>query len=198
MTQNEEPTIHAIHGIHPSRVPSTTKLAKFFKDRGHKVKLHSYGLAYALPSGAINWLNRRRAKKIAKDIKPGDSIIAHSNGAAIAYLIQKEFVKINLLILMQPALDNDVEFENTRQVLVVYNVKDNVVDGARFFGWASVWGDMGRVGYHGKSKNVTKWDSEEPPAGFPPYEGHSSFVDEDKLFFWGNGLVDWYENRKSI
>lgn len=188
------PVVHFIHGIHATRKNATSQLAPFFKNAGYHIMVHNYGWAFAMTSGWVNIANKRRAKKIFQHIQPGDSVVAHSNGASIAYLGQRDLCPLHTLILMQPALDNWVLFNGCKRVLIVYNVRDEVVDGARFMGLASSWGDMGRVGYHGKGENVAQWDSEKPPMDLPPYSGHTDFTHKDKLPHWGSGLVRWYSS----
>lgn len=194
MTDNikEEMKVHFIHGIHTSdRDNVTARLAQTFRDRGFKTMVRSYGYALALTTGLTNWLNNRRAKKLSALIDDGDCVVAHSNGCAIAYLIQREYKPLSAVILIQPALDNWRTFDNTDKVLVLYNKKDDVV-GLSMLGFCSAWGDMGRDGYKGILGNVEQWDTEAPPYLIPPYSGHSGIV--DKLEAWANALASWLDS----
>lgn len=189
-------TVHFIHGIHATRKSATSQLAPFFKERGNDVIVHNYGVALALPRFFGDWLNEKRAAKIAKRIKDGDTIVAHSNGCTIAFLIQRDHRALNAMILFQAALDNDVTFTGTDRVLVIYNEKDDVVERSRLARLSS-WGNMGRVGHKGAGKNVEQWDSLDPPHGLPPYDGHCGFVETGPVLLkaWALGVEHWYNKE---
>lgn len=189
--------VHFIHGIHASRKPATRQLAYFFRELGFDVVVHSYGWALALPRLFGDWLNERRAKAIAKTIRDGDVVVAHSNGCTIAHMIQKSHRRLFAAILMQPALDNDVAFTGTDRVLVVFNEKDNVVEHSRLARFSS-WGNMGRVGYKGEATNVEQWDALAPPNSLPPYSGHCGFVETGPVLLrqWGVALASWLWNKR--
>lgn len=195
-------TIHFVHGIHATRKPATSQLApyvkEYFAERGIKVeiKVHSYGYALALPRFFTgDWLNNRHAKKIAEKVKDGDIMLGHSNGTTINYLVQRDHRKLLALVLFQAALDNDVSFAGTNQVLVIYNEKDDVVEQSRWARFNS-WGNMGRVGYKGPGQNVVQWDSMNPPNVPPlPYAEHCGFVDNgpEVLESWARAVAVWME-----
>lgn len=192
--------IHLIHGIHTSDKDNVTaKLAPAFRQvhGAENVLVRKYGYALALTTGLTNFLNKRRAERLAKLIKPGDSIVAHSNGCAIAWLIDSEYVEhLDSVILIQPALDSWRTFENTSRVLVLYNDEDEVV-GASTLGFCSAWGDMGKVGYTGALGNVEQWDTKAPPHGLPPYAGHSGIVESDAhRQQWGMAPANWMLNKE--
>ena len=190
-------TIYCIHGIHTSDKDNVTaKLAPAFRQVcDEQVVVWKYGYALALTSGFTDFLNERRVDKLAKVVKPGDSILAHSNGCAIAYLLQNR-IPIDRMILVQPALDNWRTFDNTRKVLVLYNEDDGVV-GASTLGFCSAWGDMGKVGYTGSLDNVEKWNTKAPPHLLPPYSDHSGIVADDKTRQrWSMALARWMFNKK--
>lgn len=190
-------TIFCVHGIHTSDKDNVTaKLAPAFRQTcDEDVMVWKYGYALALTTGLTDWLNERRAAKLASVFQPGDSIIAHSNGCAIAYLLQNA-MPIDRLILVQPALDSWRTFDNVRKVLVLRNDEDEVV-GAATLGFASAWGDMGKVGYTGELKNVEQWDTKAPPHLLPPYSGHSGIVQDDKhRQRWSMALARWMLNNK--
>jgi len=190
-------TIFCVHGIHTDDKDNVTaKLAPAFRQVCvEDVMVWKYGYALALTTGLTDFLNERRAAKLAQSIKPGDSILAHSNGCAIAYLLQNT-VPLDRLILVQPALDAWRTFDNVRKVLVLYNEDDEVV-GASTFGFRSAWGDMGKEGYTGTLKNVEQWNTKAPPHLLPPYSGHSGVVEDDKhRQQWSMALARWMTNNK--
>lgn len=186
-------TIFFVHGIHTDDSDNVTaKLAPAFRQVcDEEVMVWKYGYALALTTGLTDFLNGRRAAKLAKLIKLGDSIVAHSNGCAIAWLLQGEHVPLDRLILVQPALDSWRTFDNVRKVLVLRNDEDEVV-GASTLGFCSAWGDMGKRGYTGTLDNVEQWDTKAPPHLLPPYAGHSGIVADDRhRQQWGMALANW-------
>lgn len=191
-------TIFCVHGIHTSDKDNVTaKLAPAFRDGcGENVMVWKYGYALALTTGLTDFLNERRAAKLAKLVKPGDSILAHSNGCVIAYLLQSEHVPLDRLILVQPALDSWRTFDNVRKVLVLHNDEDEVV-GASTLGFCSAWGDMGKTGYKGALDNVRQWNTKAPPYLLPPYAGHSGIVQDDaRRQRWSIALATWFNDNK--
>lgn len=180
--------IHLIHGIHSSHGGNTSRLAPYFRAAGFGVMVRSYGWALALTSGLTDWLNTRRAARLAETIKDGDAIVCHSNGAAVAWHIQAEHRTLSALILVNPALDRETEFNNVGQVLCVHNAGDAVV------GWAELapfshWGSMGRDGYAGTAANVTNLDAAVPPGDLPKLWGHSALFEAEALAQWGPALA---------
>lgn len=193
-------TTHLIHGIHTSDKDNVTAtLAPAFRQvlGAENVLVRKYGYALALTTGFTDFLNHRRAEKLSRLIKPGDSIVAHSNGCAIAWILDSEYVEhLDSVILIQPALDSWRTFENTSRVLVLRNDEDDVV-GASTLGFCSAWGDMGKVGYTGTLDNVDQWDTKAPPHLLPPYAGHSGIVEDDRRRqLWSMALANWLLNNK--
>lgn len=182
--------IHLIHGIHSSHGGNTRRLGPYFRAAGFDVMTREYGWALALTSGLTNWLNVRRARRLVETeaIRDGDAIVCHSNGAAVAWHIQAEHRVLSALILVNPALDCDTEFDNVGEVLCVHNGGDQVV------GWAELapfshWGSMGRDGYSGKSPTVRNLDAANPPGGLPSLWGHSALFEPDNLPHWAHHLT---------
>lgn len=183
--------VHLIHGIHSNGVGNTGKLAPAFRDAGFDVFARRYGWAFASPAilpGLVNWQNGRRAKRLAETIADGDAIVCHSNGAAVAYCIQADHRELSALILINPALDRDTEFHNTRRVLCLHNAGDDVVCLSAALPF-NHWGMMGRDGYTGSLANVVNVDCANPPAGLPKLWGHSALFDKYNLPHWGPALA---------
>lgn len=180
--------IHLIHGIHSSHGGNTSRLTPYFRATGFDVMVRTYGWALALTSGLTDWLNTRRARKLADRIDDGDAVVCHSNGAAVAWHIQAEHRVLSALILVNPALDRDTKFPNVGKVLCVHNAGDAVV------GWAELapfshWGSMGRDGYVGRDPNVTNLDAAKPPDGLPKLWGHSALFEPNAIQQWGTELA---------
>lgn len=180
--------VHLIHGIHSSHGGNTSRLAPYFRAAGFDVMVRSYGWALALTSGLTDWLNRRRARRLAEIIRDGDAIVCHSNGAAVAWHIQAEHRALAAVILIQPALENDAEFDNTGRVLVLHNEDDAVV------AWSvlapfSHWGAMGRDGYIGLAGNIENCDTKHYPIyTLPALAGHSTLFEPANIGPWGRWL----------
>lgn len=180
--------VHLIHGIHSTHGGNTSRLAPYFRAAGFDCMVRSYGWALALTSGLTDWLNERRARRLAERIEDGDAIVCHSNGAAVAWHIQSEHRVLSALIMINPALDRETEFNNVGEVLCVHNAGDGVV------GWAELapfshWGSMGRDGYSGKTPTVRNIDGANPPVGLPRLWGHSALFEPDELAQWGPTLA---------
>ena len=180
--------VHLIHGIHSSHGGNTSRLAPYFRAAGFDVMVRSYGWALALTSGLTDWLNVRRARRLAEIIKDGDAIVCHSNGAAVAWHIQSEYRVLSALILVNPALDRETEFHNVGEVLCVHNAGDAVV------GWSELapfshWGSMGRDGYDGNQPIVRNIDAARPPRGLPMLWGHSALFAPQAIKYWGPHLA---------
>jgi hypothetical protein len=191
--------LHLIHGIHATRKSATNQLAPYYRNQGFEVVVHNYGYALAMPRFFGDWLNDKRAEKIAKKIEDGDMVVGHSNGTTIFHIIQKKYRKISASVLFQPALDNDATFTGTDRVLVIYNDADDVVEQSRL-AWFSSWGNMGRVGYKGEGKNVECWDAKNPPEVPPlPYSGHCGFVETGEAVkrSWGIATGEWLKRKNN-
>lgn len=191
-------TVHLIHGIHATEPGGrTSKLAVYLRAMGHDVEVHSYGYAWASSSllpGLTNHQNRKRAERIAKRIREGDSIVAHSNGCAVAYLIQEPPLRrLSSVVLIQPALDETIEFYNARRVLCIYNDEDETV-GLSMILPGNYWGGMGKYGPQGEG--FEKWDAKNPPLGLPPYAGHNDLFAPCRIASWGVSIGSWLMEKK--
>ena len=192
-------TVHLIHGIHATEPGgNTAKLAIYLRAMGHKVEVHSYGYAFASTSALPGWtnhLNRGRAEKCAKRIKDGDSVVCHSNGAAVTYLIQEPPLRtLKDVVLIQPALDRNAVFHNTERVLCIYNEQDDVV------GLSSIlpgnhWGAMGKLGPDDSHHNMEKKDALDPSLGLPLYRGHHGLFEKANIAAWATSIGSWLNNK---
>ena len=97
----------------------------------------------------VKLFGRRIARKLAKATPSGAVGIGHSNGCMELVRACEYGAKYKHLILINPALDNDISVpDHVDSVLVYHNVDDTTVSMARWMPF-SYWGDMGRVGYTG-------------------------------------------------
>lgn len=157
---NMDPTIHIIHGIHTSEGSTSTPALMIpkLKRQHYNVVVHDYGWVLGILS---RFQNEGRAKKIAPFIKEGDIILAHSNGADITRRMLKSFgIKPAGIILLQPALDDDIEFEpGDYWINVFFNEEDKAVWIAKFLPLHHPYGEMGRVGYTGLDTRVKNYNT---------------------------------------
>ncbi len=152
-------TMHLIHGIHTSEGDTSTPeyLLPLLRNGGHKVKVHEYGYVLAV---LTRFQNPGRAAKIAPYIADGDVIIAHSNGADITRIMVNDLgVRPSQVILLQPALDKDTNFNRVPRVDVCWNKEDKAVFFAKLLPFHHPFGEMGRTGYVGSAMNTVNHDT---------------------------------------
>ena len=124
-------------------------------------------------------INHFVIKRLVKQVHPGHVIIGHSNGATIAYRLSKE-VYVKGLVLINPALNSNVEFDKRLGFVHVYwSKKDWVVWVSRLMPF-SLWGSMGRTGYTGEDARVRQ---------FEMGEKHTSIGDAEVAVRWGPVIV---------
>lgn len=152
--------VHLLSGINTwGTQKSMGLIAEKLREAGfyeNQIIAHPYGLPVMMP---FAWLRDPFiARHIAKQIKPDDIVIGHSNGAAIAWLMAEEGALIKGTILIGPALDSDkVMAPQVRWVHVFYNSCDGVVGWAKWIPF-HLWGDQGKVGYMGNDSRYTQHD----------------------------------------
>lgn len=152
--------VHLLSGINTwGTQKSMGLIAEKLREAGfyeNQIIAHPYGLPVMVP---FAWLRDIFiARHIAKQIKPDDIVIGHSNGAAVAWLMAEEGATIKGAILIDPALDADKAFAPQVQwIHVFYNSCDNVVWWAKWIPF-HLWGDQGKVGYMGNDSRYTQHD----------------------------------------
>lgn len=168
------PTVHLVPGIHTSDpYENIGKLKVYFHDAGFEdVVVHSYGfLLFFL----ARFKNPGIAERMKKFVKPGDIIVGYSNGALIGKMIADDGIRLGGLVLINPAIDQDVRFpKNVPWIHVYYNDGDDMVALSSILPFHP-WGDMGRVGYRGPwDGRVRKFNF---GRGVPKTDGHSDIFD---------------------
>ena len=151
-------TCYLIHGIKTwDANRSTISFLKYTLTRLRVVAV-SYGyipvlVAFFL-SRVINWFVVRR---LVNHIRQGQILIGHSNGCTIAYGVSQKLYTYGL-VLINPALDCDVEFDPyIKFIHIYYSHNDRITWLSRLVPF-SLWGSMGTVGYKGKDPRVKQWD----------------------------------------
>lgn len=180
--------VFIIHGIHTSQdVEWMDRLSSMFFDRGFSTRVWTYGYAYAL---LTRWQNPGRAKKLAALIQPGDIVVGHSNGCALAWLAAWDYkAKWGGAVLMNPALDCDrVMPPGVPWVNLYSNQHDLAVKVAAFFP-KHPWGAQGKVGICLRDdRYLTRFTHDPGPMKASPIRGHSAIINEG-LSSWGKVIV---------
>lgn len=164
---------------------SIGRLQPYFERAGFSVKRPRYGWLGLL---GVRILNGRFSRLIADLAEPGDVVVGHSNGCAIATQAADLGAPFRILILLNPALDRDHQFaRQLEEIHVWHSPSDSPVALARFLPWHS-WGDMGAVGYRGKfDPRVHSYNKENT---YPvSSKAHSDVFEPAKLEFFGPHIV---------
>lgn len=141
--------------------------------------------------------NARAVRQILSVIRPGDSIVAHSNGCLIAWQVA-QIVPLASVVCINPALRRDTEWPDGLPVLCLYNSTDWVVQLGRAWGrltdWdgirAAGWGAAGRYGFTSGQPLVKCWDTAATYWKFP-VSGHSGIFKFPH--YWGRRIGRWIE-----
>jgi len=170
--------IHILHGINTKDpMDNVGRLKPFFIAKGMGCRVHDYGFVPFGVAWLVNWWVSRQ---MLKEVQDGDSLVMHSNGAAIGLRVARKR-KIKVAVLINAALDSNIRFPNTEAQVVFFIPKDKVVKWAKYIPW-HVWGDMGRVGYTGKDDNVIQFNCGRVS---PKLSRHADFFARGKLNYWG-------------
>lgn len=178
-----------VHGIHTeSDCPWMEELAKLFNDVGLNTYVWTYGYAYALLTRVQN---PGRAKKLRSIIEPGDIVVGHSNGCALAWMATQGGATLGGAVLINPALDTDKVFPEQTWVNLYPNIHDEAVKLALVFR-AHPWGAQGRYGIDpglgAPGQYLTRFTSSMGPNEELPVAGHSAVLAE--LPTWGKLIVN--------
>ena len=120
------------------------RLAPLLKYEGYEVQQFDYGWTFLL---GARFGNAGRARKLAKQVKPGDVAIGHSNGCAIIHRASHLGAPFKQVIYISPALDRQLvpDWWTVRDMTVYYSPSDTYVQAASWIPGV-IWGDMGAVG----------------------------------------------------
>ncbi len=196
--------VHLIHGIHSERGGATALLRPYFARAGFECAVYDYGWATGILS---RFKNNARARTIARQVRPDDILVGHSNGGTLSWMVQ-DIVPVAGLVLIHPALDEDIEFPRAQWVDVYHGERDHVVemsealgffDGLGIFGFLKhPYGRLGRVGYRGRDRHVASIDDEKLTIDLaqigerlPPVTGHCEMFEPTHIDAWG----EYYARR---
>lgn len=159
-------------------------------------QMHDYGWTGAL---GLHWANRRAVKALSRKVRPGDTIVAHSNGCLIAWELAQA-VPLASVVCINPALRRDTRWPVGLPVLCLHNSTDWVVQLGRWWGRlfpfdgieTQGWGAAGRYGFtapHLRLLNIDtamgQWDK--------PVKGHSGVFGE--AAYWGEIVDRWVHDQ---
>lgn len=150
-------TVYLLHGIRV-RDPlhsSISGLSRFMTEAvGLRPVIMSYGF---MPAILANLFNGFLGKRLSKGMEPGSVGVGHSNGCTLMWKISRH-VYLRGLVLINPALDPDVEFDPRLDFIHVYYSSDDEITWLSSLVPFSSWGKMGTVGYKGNDPRVKQFD----------------------------------------
>ena len=171
-----KPRILIINGIESAGVESVDRIGLRLAALGYEVVDINLKVArwYNGRSKKVRNENLERIRAIAR---PGDHVIAHSNGCRLVYDAMRGGTEFGTVVLFAPALNRSVTFFpfGYKSITVVHNP----YDWALFWGSilpGHIWGPLGRRGYNGVSERVTN-------VGRPSHEGggHGHYFNESHI-----------------
>lgn len=147
----------------------------------------------------LSCANRRAVRGLLQVVRPGDSLVAHSNGCLIAWQLARMVGRdLRSVVCVNPALRRDTLWNVP--VLCLHNSTDWVVQLGRAWGRlfpvdgieAQGWGAAGRYGFTAGQEHVTNLDTSESWLD-RPVKGHSGLFREPE--YWGSVIDSWMLSR---
>lgn len=164
---------------------------------GLEVTYPDYGYELAIETRIINGMIEGT---LLHYIKPGDILIGHSNGCAIAYHLLLMGAPACGAVFINGALETSIIRPGAQCgfIDVYWNPGDDVTEIARVgqeLGiYDELWGELGHTGYTGKDPNISNFNCG-ATKGMPIVSGHSDFFTPTKLAAWGAFLADRLKGR---
>ena len=183
--------IHFLHGIRTGVHTEVKGLIPYLMDAGFEVAYPDYGYELALET---RFVNPMIVGSILPYIKPGDILIGHSNGCALAYDLLAAGAPATRAVFINAAMDTRLVIPKQLKSLdVYYNAGDTITEAAAIaerLGWVDhVWGEMGHAGYQGCDGRVTNIDCGDPLISYGNVSGHSDIFTPEKLKNWGPAIA---------
>jgi hypothetical protein len=181
--------IHLLHGIHTEGANQAPELLiPYLKSAGFDVRYADYGFILAVESRIVNPIV---VGSMLPYIEPGDIVIGHSNGCAIAYDLMHAGAPFGGAVFINAALEQDIiRPVPCKWIDVYYNGGDTITEAARVAEQLHIvdanWGEMGHAGYVGKDPAITNINCAATPM-LPSVSGHSDIF--TKLALWGPAIV---------
>lgn len=152
--------VYLIHGfnIKDEGAATTRTIRAGLERHGYDVTEITYGFFHRV---RVRFCNKGLAHVIADLVEPESTVIAHSNGAAIAFIASELGAPWTNMTLVNPALDNTLEFPpQLDNIQVWYAPHDHWTKLAKYIP-NSIWGSMGHDGYKGpEDPRVKQFDEE--------------------------------------
>ena len=182
--------VHLIHGIHSGGPSPVQGLIPYLKAGGFDVVYPDYGWIAGLETRLVNPII---VGSLLPYIEPGDVLIGHSNGCAIAYdLVNAGAPAVGCLFINAALEQAIVRPRQVSFIRVYFNAGDEITEAAKFaeqLGLTDpVWGEMGHGGYIGSDPQIQNRDCG-ATAGMPTVIGHSDFFAQARLSSWGPYLT---------
>ena len=153
--------VYLIHGfnIKDDGATTTGTIKTLLENHGFNVTEIRYGFFHRI---RVRLCNKGLAHVIADLVEPGSTCIAHSNGAAIAYLACEYGAPFKNVTLVNPALDKTLQLADQVENIQVWYAPHDKWTGLAKYIPNSVWGAMGRVGYKGPPDDrIIQYNEEE-------------------------------------
>lgn len=181
--------IHLIHGIHTQGESPVEGLIPLLAPLA--IKYPDYGYILGVETRIVNPIIVGALKAY---IEPGDILIGHSNGAAVAYDLMRSGAPISGMVLINAAVEQTIVRQAPCKWIDVYfNSGDKITEAAKLgqeLGITDpIWGEMGHAGYKGSDPAITNFDCGATP-GMPLVCGHSDFFTPSKIEKWGEFLAE--------
>ena len=182
-------SIHLIHGIHTAGSDQAPEyLIQYLPGT---VYYPDYGYELALTTRLINPMI---VGTIEPYVAPGDTLIGHSNGCAIALELVERGAPVDGLVFINAALNAQVKLPD--RILwcdIYFNAGDTVTEAAKVAAALGLvdttWGEMGHSGYSGRDARVTNINCG-ATAGLPAVSGHSDIFSSRCLFGFCQSRMD--------
>jgi len=168
--------ILGVNGILTKGEGSTDLLLGALAARGHEcidIDIPVRGVFAA----RLPWITRADAKRVLREHRPGDVVVAHSRGALLTYQALRAGARFSQVFLFAPAMEADLPWpRNVNQVWVIHNPTDPAL-------WVGRWlrrhpfGDLGRTGYAGPVDPRIRSKAVE-------YPGHSDYFAPGHVAYW--------------
>ena len=140
--------VYLIHGfnVKDDGAATTGQIREGLERHGYEVVEIKYGFFHRV---RVRLCNKGLAHVIADLVEPGSSVIAHSNGAALAYYAAEYGAPWKNVTLVNPALDKTLQLADQIENIQVWYAPHDKWTGLSKYIPNSIWGAMGRVGYKG-------------------------------------------------
>lgn len=185
-------TCHLIHGIRTEPNSPVKGLIPYLEDAGFSVRYPDYGFEWALETGFVNTMLEGA---LLPYIEPGDVVVGHSNGCALAYHLMQLGAPIKGAAFINGALEQKIVRPGTHVefIDVYFNPGDQITEVAKYANEFhivdSLWGELGHGGYVGNDPRIGSFNCGNT-VSMPVVSGHSDFFTPVNLDVWGPFLAN--------